>query len=123
MQFDHTFKELDLAFDDVEKLLAGFGDCRKADKVNGVPGVQGVADFTVRLESADAWPFPGAWVHHNDRAFFWIDYDTRGRNDPRQRVVHWARKCLTAHDFLLPEAQDRCRWARLHLDLFVAALA
>ena len=123
MKFSHALEEAHLSLDDVKELLAGFRRRAKTDEIDRMARVDRIADFTPRLESADARPLAGARVHHHDRAFARIGHDARRRKDARKCIVDWPGQRPSVHQDLMAEAQDRRHRARCDLDLFVAAPA
>ena len=122
MEFDHALEEPHLSLDDVEELLAGCGRRPKADEIDRMTRIEGVADLAFRLESAYARPLAGPRVHHHDRPFSLIDCDAGRRDDARQRVVDRARQRATVYQQLMTEAQYRRHRPRRDLNLFVPAL-
>ena len=123
MKFSHALEEAHLSLDDVKELLARFGRRAKTDEIDRMTRVEGIADFTLGLEAADARPLAGARVNHDDRPFARIDLDAGRRNDARKCIVDWPGQRSSVHQHLMAEAQDRRHRARCDLDLFVAAPA
>jgi hypothetical protein len=56
MKFDDPLEEADLAFYDIQELLAWLRRRAEADEVDGVACGQRIADLALRLEAANAWP-------------------------------------------------------------------
>ena len=123
MEFRHALEEPHLSLDDVEELLARCGRRPKADEIDRMTRIEGVADLALRLESAYARPLAGSRIHHHDRPFSLIDCDAGRRHDARQRVVDRPGQRATVHQQLMAEAQYRRHRPRRDLDLFVPAPA
>ena len=84
VKLDHPLEEFHLSLDDVEELLAGRRLRAEADEINRMARIQGIADLTVRLEAADAWPLAGPRVYHHDRPLARVGRDSWRRHDARE---------------------------------------
>ena len=95
---------------------------RKACKVDGVSGLECLADLARLLEAADAWSLSGARIYDKDGALAVVDLHTLRRNDAQQRVVDRVGQLVAAHHQLAVIDQDRGYAVRQHLLALVAAL-
>jgi hypothetical protein len=68
MELDHLLEKPDLALDHVQEALSRYGLLTEADEIDGVPGVQCVADLALCLETADTRAFSGPRIHDYHRS-------------------------------------------------------
>ena len=86
-------------------------------------GLQGDADFAVGLEAPDARPVAGARIDDDERSPLGVDFDTRRRDDPHQRIVDRSVQ-RAAVDHELDGVFEHVRGGLGHvLAILIAALA
>ena len=79
---------------------------QEADEVAGMAGLEGHADFALRLEAADARAVAGARIDDDEWPLLVIDSDTLRRRDAGENVVHRARQLAPVHDEFGAELQN-----------------
>ena len=123
MELDHALEKSHLSLDDIQELLARLGRRAEADEIDRMAGIEGIADFALRLETTDAGSLAGPRIDHHDGPFPRIDDNPWRGYNARERVVHWPGQRPTIHQHLMAEAQHRRQRPRSDLDLFIAALS
>ena len=95
----------------------------KACEINGVPGLERLADLARLLEAANARPLAGPRVYDEDGALAVVDLGALRRHDAEQRIVDRIGQLVAAHHRLAVVDQDGTNAVRQHLLALVTALA
>ena len=87
MKRHHLLQEHGFGSADVLDGLARHGIGQESDEIAGVSRLEGDPDFTIGFEACDTGPMAGARINDDERSTLGIDFDTRRRDDPGQRIV------------------------------------